>query len=57
MEYQVLSPVNYHFEYPDGGHYKEYCNEETCGSASSSPYGSSYYGSGYYSSYSVSLLV
>ena len=47
---QFLTPFEYHFKYPDGGHHKEYC-EEFSSSDSSSPCGSDYY-----SSYSVSIV-
>ena len=51
MEVHYLTPVEYHFKYPDSGHYKEYCEEFYSSDSSSNPYGSDYY-----SSYSVSTL-
>lgn len=57
MEFQCLTPFQYHFKYPaaDVEHYKELCGEyeQFCSSSSSS---SSHNVSDYYSNCSVSLL-
>lgn len=51
MEFQYLSPVKYHFEYPpDVGHYKEYYEEFKTSDSSSTPsYYSDYYSNGHVS--------